>query len=581
MPSVRIQIGDYELLVAHASDVVHFDLGDELHAAEWLRRRLASALWPDRVLRELAELVSRRDSGFDPFERDRDRVLARAGRLLARETLFAVHVRELFEEDRQLDAPHVEDLRSRARARDENLDPRDRGRAVVPAKPPATARTRPIPEHALPTTHLLSLVLVSEEGKPLGDVSLRIVLPDTREVDARSDSDGRISIENLPFAGAAVLTLAHLIRLPAFEPGETPNALDGIRISRDREAPFELSTNRNHVVVVERPRVDMVELSGCFEEARSVLVFGRARSTEGEATSVRAVLRTALLLAQGRTLCVAGHTDTRGTGHDNEVLAASRAESVQLYLAGNRDPWAAHAAANATVADLQTALIWAASTFGIACHPGPVDNDWGEQTAEGLNGFRDHVGISREQPLGADDWAAVFDLYERDLAAILLTDPAQVSTLRRGVKRTQPPWIAYGERWPIESAGVDDKVGPRNRRVDILVFDEAHLPRLASHDPKGDEVYDGTYRVSPQVAAVEAPVELRVVRSGTLSPLSGGRARVGVGTLGVRTFVADAAGIVRFVALHGDRIVVVAAEDSSGAGMQVGHGFIEAGKDGA
>src|SRR4030095_4922578 len=166
---------------------------------------------------------------------------------------------------------------------------------------------------------------------------------------------------------------------------------------------------------------ELVSLDG-WHEGGAVLLFGTARTQDEHAVTVRAILRTAISRRKpSGMLLVLGHADTKGKKSDNAELAKQRATSVLLYLAGARADWAAHAFDNATVADLQAAFAWAATT-GIACDPGPVDDDWGPATSAGLSRLRAHVGIDQSAQLGPDDWAAIYEIYDAELARLLYCD---------------------------------------------------------------------------------------------------------------------------------------------------------------
>src|SRR5690606_10020247 len=41
--------------------------------------------------------------------------------------------------------------------------------------------------------------------------------------------------------------------------------------------------------------------------------------------------------------------------------------------------------------------------------------------------------------------------------------------------------VGCGERWPVESAGIDGLACAANRRVELLFFDPGEAPRLACH----------------------------------------------------------------------------------------------------
>ena len=130
-----------------------------------------------------------------------------------------------------------------------------------------------------------------------------------------------------------------------------------------------------------------------------------------------------------------------------------------LYLQGDRDGWAAHADEHGNKDDRDHVRSWAAQVLGVADAP--------------------------------DDWAAMFDLYDQHLAAILRVPAEDLAKLRQDVSFTDPAALGCGEEFPVDAVGVDGHASADNRRVDVLFFDEEELPEDLGAEPPGVAVYGG------------------------------------------------------------------------------------------
>jgi len=369
----------------------------------------------------------------------------------------------------------------------------------------------------------------------------------------RTDANGRVRIP-VQLDAPHYVTMTAIPALSKIARVDPPVRHDAPPIRRDDLSPHVFGVGNAYDVVVTRDRAELVSLDG-WHEGGAVLIFGTARTQDDHAVTVRAILRTAISRRKpSGMLLVLGHADTKGKKADNAELAKQRATSVLLYLAGARADWAAHAFDNAAVADLQAALAWAATT-GIACDPGPVDDDWGPTTAAGLSGLREHAGIDHSAQLGPNDWAAIYDLYDAELARLLYCDATALAQIKASLTLVGD---SYGEQWPAVAPNKNGYLCPANRRVD-LVWCELHGEPLESFE----EIYDGTYDVVALEVPPEASMRIHCVNA-DLTPLVS--AILGVRVAGIdAAMLADETGLVEFTAMCGDAVEITSCTDLLGS----------------
>jgi len=475
-----------------------------------------------------------------------------------------------WEESRPYGMPSFEDdwLRSPFRWGNVHGDTSRRPDSGTPLSEVLPSTQRPEPEpakrpQAEPTVAPLSVQLTTTDGQPLADVELVVTRPGF-ERRVMTDADGIADLgevdEGLYVAEPTVVPLV----LPPV-PAEPPQAKSGIysrRLRRDCPS-FELGTGERRQILVVRPGVTEVLVDGYAQGAKVLRWGGMRVRNDGTVGTARTALRAGLWLGRGRTMCVAGHADPLGQDSDNEALSLARAESLQLYASGQLDEWASHAFGCATELDFACAMAACNRIFGL----GPLSLEDDEAIDAAHAAVRLHAGLAEEAPPGPDDWRAIADLYELDLAAMLFTDLAGLAQLRATISWTDPAVVALGERHPRPLAELTDLAGPvalAHRRTCLCVFGPQDTPQLAV-DAKGDELYDGTYtRVS-----LQAPGEVIVdiaVDTITRDPIARGRAWIGVGNLGVNEHTAGVDGHIRFMTCKGDAIEIVAAFDSKGRG---------------
>lgn len=203
-----------------------------------------------------------------------------------------------------------------------------------------------------------------------------------------------------------------------------------------------------------------------------------------------------------RQVVVYGHADTAGKAAHNDELSEARARNVQLYLAGDRQQWAAACQEHYEIADFKRVHRWAADRFGWATDPGPLDNEWTTRAKHARAEFRTRcdelLGTSLEQGVkqNENDWTAIFDLYDIAVAAVLGCKPEDLGVLRDMVTYAEPAILGCGEHWPVLADGQDGVAERLNRRVEVMFFQPDELPAAhGSEQPAGDELYaSGRYK---------------------------------------------------------------------------------------
>ena len=191
-------------------------------------------------------------------------------------------------------------------------------------------------------------------------------------------------------------------------------------------------------------------------------------------------------------LLVAGHTDQSGEDEYNFVLSEKRARNVMALLKGDRDAWLETITNQYRVEDYQRICAHYAEFFGWDCHPGPVDGDHGQRTSTALRDLQAYYNnyfdknISVDGIIGPQTWGAIFDLYMEELAGLLGIERDGLEGQRADLRLVDDTgFIACGERFPIDEPCRDSFRSVRNRRVELLFFNEDYLPDLQSHRAGG------------------------------------------------------------------------------------------------
>lgn len=218
--------------------------------------------------------------------------------------------------------------------------------------------------------------------------------------------------------------------------------------------------------------------------------------------------------------------------HGASPNAAERAASLLAFVRG-RDAWVEHARKKATVGDWQRLLKWLAAARGWACDPGPVDDlPWGG-TQKALEAFRKgwkaeaKVTLPPGQGVTKDDWRALFDALDQRVGQLAGGDPTALRA-----KLTALEAVDCSTSWPTAGVEVHHWLGPRDDRVELLLFSAADAP--GSTGGQLEEVYGGRrYRAHHLLLGDAHRLAVRVVDASN-KPLGGGRFEVRRGETVVR-----------------------------------------------
>jgi len=212
----------------------------------------------------------------------------------------------------------------------------------------------------------------------------------------------------------------------------------------------------------------------------------------------------------GQAILLAGHTDSSGDFEPNFQLAHQRSLNVRYLLEGERDLWAGVCVHRQKIEDHQQILAYFATSpdYGWDTDPGPIDGVFGDRTEGALrhfvNHYNDHLGLTIGDesddgpgPLTPDHveavkssrnhlwtdplWRAVFDLYMEELARALGVPAAELPSVRERFLRwadERRRVVACGESFPIDSADQDNYRSQKNRRVEVLFFEDGQVPVL-------------------------------------------------------------------------------------------------------
>jgi outer membrane protein OmpA-like peptidoglycan-associated protein len=232
--------------------------------------------------------------------------------------------------------------------------------------------------------------------------------------------------------------------------------------------PIELPTGQRHRIVLVEAKIVRVRLIGMFFDLNKCFLLPSAMN------GVRKV-RSVYDEHPGAQLLVVGHTDTSGSAKFNDELALERSRSVVAYLTEDVNAWMRY-----YTDKVAPAKRWGIREDGLMLSVLPEDGDSYMAREEGhreaIRSFQQDHGLKVDGIAGQDTHRALVTDYMR------LTD----TTLPKGTSLISH---GCGENFPDIPTG-DDVREPRNRRVEIFVFDEPIEPAPSStHSEAGSPEY--------------------------------------------------------------------------------------------
>lgn len=277
-----------------------------------------------------------------------------------------------------------------------------------------------------------------------------------------------------------------------------------IKIKPEKQiGPIQISSESKLQIIVHRPEFHILEMTGiCFHEDREILLpdVDPLPAEEPGPERVPGLLVMAEVFRfvdknPDKQIFIAGHTDTVGSDKDNRTLSEDRARNVYLFLSGDENAWANHCQKHFTVEDIKRILTWVATAHPeFNCHPGEINNHMDKETKEARKRFREQFSEQFATPMPTankqmiDDWLAYFKLYDRSIASLLGDDPDLLHR-RSALKFIEPAFLGFGEEFPNERPDLDKFDSERNRRVEILFFDQDEASQLTDKNSIAAAIY--------------------------------------------------------------------------------------------
>lgn len=192
-------------------------------------------------------------------------------------------------------------------------------------------------------------------------------------------------------------------------------------------------------------------------------------------------------------MIVTGHTDTSGTADFNFKLSDERAENILYLLTGMRKEWAEICYGRQKVEDYQQIMKYFEPKLNCGCDPGIIDDKYGENTKTATKNF-----FIQMNPMDADanfakvnndsknrwpkeSWGYVYDLYTKEMAEVLEISIAELNSRRVtdvSFIGDKNKYLGCGESFPIEEKEKNNYRSQRNRRVELLFFDQDEIPEI-------------------------------------------------------------------------------------------------------
>jgi outer membrane protein OmpA-like peptidoglycan-associated protein/phage protein D len=301
------------------------------------------------------------------------------------------------------------------------------GHVHIDDKPPGPY-TVEIPDGlALTTIHIR---VEDAEGNPVSGAPGTVTLGDGAEIQVMTDSGGEVVLTDVP-AGEYTFKLDDEeggveAKGPAPE-GEAAPAEDDEK--KDEEGKKEDEAKKALVIEVEDAH---------FRFDSAVFLPEPAADTGADAPPPDTiagldVLKTIYLRLKefpDEKLLVAGHTDTKGADAYNLPLSEKRAGAVEALLRGDDAAFAKISQAQHQPKDVQQILAWAARKRGWDCDPGKIDGQIGGGTNTALKSFKKQCNAELGTALKDD--ARIDDPFWRAVFALYMSELAKLLDVEVG-----------------------------------------------------------------------------------------------------------------------------------------------------
>jgi hypothetical protein len=204
-----------------------------------------------------------------------------------------------------------------------------------------------------------------------------------------------------------------------------------------------------------------------------------------------------------KKLLIAGHTDTKGDLGSNVTLSKYRAQAVYSSLIGDRELFKTVSNAphihdnekkhNTLLKDKLQIADWSSKEYNWPCTLEENNNDYIKIFKAFQQSYNNNINslnpngelLAVDGGWGPKTWGAAFDCYQYKLAQRLTIDRKDLDSYRDKMKLTSKfafsdhHFIACGEYHPIDRPGEDDLASKKNRRVEMIFFDDDAIPELS------------------------------------------------------------------------------------------------------
>jgi hypothetical protein len=265
-------------------------------------------------------------------------------------------------------------------------------------------------------------------------------------------------------------------------------------------------THKKTEFALETVAVDILEFGPDLFHDSSPILMPSVPGSEDKVPGVKAI---AVVFKQfefdpAKRMIICGHSKPGGDVKEDFELSALRAQNVLYLLVGAKEPWIEISFKQHRIEDYQRIMKHFHVIRGWNCNPGDISNEWSDQTKSAAKEFFDKCreGCMPDLEIGLhgrveeDDrkkwppqaWEAVFNLYTEEIARALdPVNPPDLDQLRadrlKFVKEGKE-FVACGESFPLTEPKKSNYTEVKDRRVEILFFNDGEGPGQRKGQPK-------------------------------------------------------------------------------------------------